>query len=117
MENSSILNNQFLDEDDALYQILTDYDELEDSDTSSDDINDFEYKVTSDTNLYRYLKAELQIIEPSRSKISFREFSDEKTTYQGVVLKEVDKDNFIFLLDKPEKKMKKFDINNIEVLI
>lgn len=117
MENPNALNNQFLDEDDAFYQMMTDYEEADDNDSSSDDIKDFEYKVTSDTNLYRYLKAELQIIEPSRSKITFKEFSDEKTTYQGIVLKEIDKDNFIFLLTKPEKKMKKFDINNIEVII
>jgi len=113
MEN--ILNNQFLDEDDAMYQMLTDFDE-EETDTSSEDIREFEYKVTSETNLYRYLKAELQIIEPSRAVIKFRTFSD-GSRYEGKVLKEVDKDNFIFLLDKPEKKMKKIDINDIEVMI
>ena len=113
MDNT--LNNQFLDEDDAMYQMLTDFDE-EDQDTSSEDAKDFEYKLSSDTNLYRYLKAELQIIEPSRSFMKFRTFSD-GNSYEGKVLKEIDKDNFIFLLDKPEKKMKKFDINDIEVLI
>ena len=116
MENPNALNNQFLDEDDAFYQMMTDYEEPDDNDSSSDDIKDFEYKVTSDTNLYRYLKAELQIIEPSRSFMKFRTFSD-GNSYEGKVLKEIDKDNFIFLLDKPEKKMKKFDINDIEVLI
>lgn len=114
MENNNTLNNQFLDEDDALYQILTDYEDEEDSDSSSEDTGDFEYKITSDTNLYRFLKAELQMLEPSRSILKFMTYSDGQR-YEGKVLKEVDKDNFIFLLEKPEKKMKKFDINNIEV--
>lgn len=113
MDNT--LNNQFLDEDDAMYQMLTDFEEDE-SDTSSEDVREFEYKVTSETNLYRYLKAELQIIEPSRSVVRFRTYSD-GVTYEGKVLKEVDKDNFIFLLEKPEKKMKKFDINDVELLV
>lgn len=117
MENiSSTLNNQFLDEDDALYQMLIEYEDDEEDTSSSDDDKEFVYKATSETNLYRYLKTELQILEPSRSKLRFKVFGS-NVTYEGKVLKEIDKDNFIFLLDKPEKKMKKIKIDDIEVLV
>lgn len=113
MENN-ILNSQFIDEDDAMYQILTDFDD--DEDTSSDDEKDYEYKVTPDTNLYRFFMAELQIIEPNRNTVKFKRYGEKGAVYEGKVVKEVDRDHFIILLSKPETKMMKFDINDIEVI-
>lgn len=115
METDNILNSQFIDEDDAMYQILTDFDD-DNEDTSSDDEKDYEYKVTPDTNLYRFFKTELQIIEPNRNTVKFKKYGDSKVAYEGKVLKEVDRDHFIILLSKPETKMMKFDINDIEVV-
>lgn len=120
MENI-IRGNKFSGEDESTYEF---YQEQDDDNTVEEDDNnlyedvedssDFEYKPDQE-NLYRYFKNEANILEPERTIIRFVKFSN-KETYTGKVLKEIDRDHFIFLIEKPEKKMMKIDINDISLI-
>lgn len=113
-----IRGNKFTGEDESTYEFYQGEDEevVDDNNNPYDDVedsSDFEYKPDQD-NLYRYFKNELSIFEPDRKNIKFVKYGD-KIQYTGKVLKEIDRDHFIFLIDKPVKKMMKIDINDISL--
>lgn len=115
-----LIGNKFLGEDELSYELYEDvqedsyiednnpYDEVEES-------SDFEYKPSDDANLYRYFKSETSILEPDRKETKFLLYSD-GVTYKGKVLKEIDRDHFIFLISSPINQLKKIDINDISLL-
>lgn len=114
---NSPLNNQFLDDDDELYQQMTEgcFDPDEEETGSSED-SSFDYRLSQDTDLQKYLRTECELLEPERKTIKFKLYSDD-VTYKGKPLKEIDPDHFIFAIEWPEKKLKKIDIMDISVFI
>lgn len=79
-----------------------------------------ESRYMSESSKYHFFKQEEQSSEPFRTKLNLMYKKDGKN-YTAIVLKELDKENFVFLISEraPEgnivKRMKKFNISDVSV--
>lgn len=51
--------------------------------------------------------------EPDRKKHDFA-LKDDTNSYKGIVLKKIDSNSYIFMIEEPERKMKKIKVDLIE---
>lgn len=51
--------------------------------------------------------------EPDRKKHDFA-LKDDTNSYKGIVLKKIDSNSYIFMIEDPERKMKKIKVDLIE---
>lgn len=51
--------------------------------------------------------------EPDRKKHDFA-LKDDINSYKGIVLKKIDSNSYIFMIEEPERKMKKIKVDLIE---
>jgi hypothetical protein len=54
--------------------------------------------------------------EPDRKKHDFA-LKDDTNSYKGIVLKKIDSNSYIFMIEGPERKMKKIKVDLIESFI
>ena len=100
-----------------------DFDEVELDDISfeePDDIDDYDEDVIDSINkdeiLIDVLRRELKRAEPDRDSLMFKVIGDYKNEYEGIPIAEIpNKNAFIFKLI-PDNKLKKFVLDDIEIL-
>lgn len=51
--------------------------------------------------------------EPDRKKHDFA-LKDDTNSYKGIILKKIDSNSYIFMIEEPERKMKKIKVDLIE---
>ena len=79
-----------------------------------------ESRYMTESSKYHFFKQEEQSLEPFRTKLNLMYKKDGKN-YTAIVLKELDKENFVFLISErtPEgnivNRMKKFHISDVSV--
>lgn len=54
--------------------------------------------------------------EPDRKKHDFA-LKDDTNSYKGIVLKKIDSNSYIFMIEEPERKMKKIKVDLIESFV
>lgn len=54
--------------------------------------------------------------EPDRKKHDFA-LKDDINSYKGIVLKKIDSNSYIFMIEEPERKMKKIKVDLIESFV
>lgn len=54
--------------------------------------------------------------EPDRKKHDFA-LKDDTNSYKGIVLKKIDFNSYIFMIEEPERKMKKIKVDLIESFV
>lgn len=54
--------------------------------------------------------------EPDRKKHDFA-LKDDNNSYKGIVLKKIDSNSYIFMIEEPERKMKKIKVDLIESFV
>jgi hypothetical protein len=87
----------------------------EDDADGSESSEDAGYVLSADTDIRKFLKAEITVLEPERKRFSFTLRSDGKRTrLTGYPLKDVG-DAYIFQLTAPERKMKKITVSDISL--
>jgi len=112
MPNIQLYDESTLEE--SLVESGVYYDAEDDGSDSSDDTG---YRLSADTDIRKFLKAEVSLLEPARKRFSFMLKSDEKkTVLTGYPLKNIG-DAYIFQLVLPDKKMKKITVNDISLNI
>lgn len=109
-----IMDDENINQEDY-FESLDDSEETEKIDNTEKEDNSSDYKITAKTNLYRYFSNECKSMEFNRKFIKIH-LNSNNEDYDAKVMKELDKDHFIFLLKK-SNKYKKMDINDISVYI
>lgn len=122
--DDEIMGNEFTDDEVQDTRMDKFFDSVDDSDyenTGKPDSDEMKLKKSryiGEENKYRFFSQECERYEFTRTPITFRLYKD-STDYHGIVLKELDKSHFIFLLDDEKsdkgKKMKKIDISDISI--
>ena len=100
-----------------------DFDEVELDDISfeePDKIDDYDEDIIDSINkdeiLIDVLRHELKRAEPDRDSLMFKVIGDYKNEYEGIPIAEIpNKNAFIFKL-LPDNKLKKFVLDDIEIL-
>lgn len=125
---------KLFDEEDNAEEVLNEMDLIDENETSrlSEDktivpkqtentsftTDSFLSQLDDEKSLARFLKTELKFQEFNRKKLDFILHSDSlNIKYQGYPLQIFDKNNFIFELLKPKKKMKKIKTIDISLLL
>ena len=120
MEHRDGFTETFIDDDEAYFEGLDEQDENQEevqedsSDIGSEDTSEdtpLEY-----SDLAKFLHFELEMREFNRKILKFTLHSEKgKTVYTGRPVKECDGGKFIFILTKPESRLKKFDVSDMEL--
>lgn len=124
-DDEEVMDTEIIDDayqDGVDFEDYNDLEEEEEDDGSDefDEDSDRSLKTSrfvGDANKYKFFQRECAMYEFSRTPVSFTSKKD-GSDYKGIVLKELDKTHFVFLVDSESgnpKKMKKVDITDISV--
>lgn len=104
----------FINEEEITEEVLDELiDQVEEANEEPEE--DFISEINFD-DVSKALDWDLLKKEPDRKKHDFA-LKDDTNSYKGIVLKKIDSNSYIFMIEEPERKMKKIKVDLIESFV
>lgn len=104
----------FINEEEITEEVLDELiDQVEEANEEPEE--DFISEINFD-DVSKALDWDLLKKEPDRKKHDFA-LKDDTNSYKGIVLKKIDSNSYIFMIEEPKRKMKKIKVDLIESFV